>query len=68
MSKHSALVNWPVGGPDNNEVVDAEAQAGETPRDAIERVLKSDYEPGWVIKEVKVYEPEVQIFSRTTPG
>lgn len=70
--KYDALVNWPKGGPDNNEVVEANRQTGETPRGAIERVLKADYEPGWVIKEVKKNVPEFTIYSRgaqpSTPG
>lgn len=71
-NKYSALVNWPEGGPDNNEVVDADRKAGETPLQAIERVLQADYDPGWVVKEVKEYVPEVTIYSRGakqgTPG
>lgn len=58
--KYEASVKFPDG---EAEIVEAIIRSGETPRDAIERVLNSGYEPGGRILEIKEHTPEFQIFS-----
>lgn len=61
--KYTALVLWEGGDiPGEKEEVDAELHAFETPREAIERVLRSDYEPGWKILEIQLHQPEFGIY------
>lgn len=58
--KYEASVKFPDG---EAEIIEATILSDETPRDAIERVLNSDYESGGLILEIKEYNPEFQIFS-----
>lgn len=61
MSKrYEALVLFPDG---QKEIVDASPRSGETPIDAIQRVLDGEYEPGGKILEIKEYTPQVQIYT-----
>lgn len=61
--KYTADVIWETGDLAGEvEQVDAEATNLETPREAIERVLREDYDPGWKIQRIRKAKGEFGIY------
>lgn len=58
--RYEAVCEWPNG---EKELVDAKIKSGETPNEAIQRILDEMYEPGAKILEIKEFVPDFSAWS-----